>query len=178
MIEPDEPMSDIELYPTKNRPPTPYPTMTEAAELAFLDRSDDIPSPTAIGTSPLPEKEKMLEDLVRASNLMKRFIIESMLKGIHLGTWKITMPPIRQTMEWGEAVESLARLLMNSQIEPHNTGLRRVADFLTRRVMHFLQVYIKEDRWMKKNPQPEPKVEEEQAPESQERRHKLSKKKK
>ncbi|XP_050681872.1 uncharacterized protein LOC126977203 [Leptidea sinapis] len=127
----------------KDRPPTPVPSKLELAEVTFTDRLDDLPDPVAIG-SDLPERAKLLEMINAAAKLLSRTVTEGVSKGMDIITGKVTLPSMRQPMEWGEAVEGLASAVVDNKINSDCGDVRRTSLYLSHRVLRSLAAEMKQ----------------------------------
>ncbi|XP_075979057.1 uncharacterized protein LOC142978390 isoform X2 [Anticarsia gemmatalis] len=126
-----------ELKSVKDRPPTPVPSLTKLAEVTFSDRVEDLPDPVAIG-SYLPERRKLLEMVNASARLLSKCVSLRVQKGMDLATGKVTLPYMRNPMEWGEAVEALSTAVVNNCIQPDNADIRRTGDYLSHRILSSL----------------------------------------
>ncbi|CAH2050767.1 unnamed protein product, partial [Iphiclides podalirius] len=143
--------ADIDFKSIKDRPPTPVPSKTKLAEVTFLDKIEDLPVPVSV-PSHLPERKKLLEMVNLAARILSRSVNQKVIKGMDLTLGKVTLPRLRVSMEWGEAVECLAGAAVDCRVYGDAPELRHVGDFLARRVLGSLQAEMKRSKQKKSSP--------------------------
>ncbi|XP_049878675.1 uncharacterized protein LOC126375661 [Pectinophora gossypiella] len=141
---------DKDMKSAKDRPPTPVPSMTKLAEVTFTDKVEDLPDPVTVAAY-LPERKKLLEMVNTAAKLLSRSVSQRVQKGMDLNVGKVTLPHLRSTMEWGEAVEGLAEGVVNNRISGDCPDVRRTCEFLSLRVLRYLQAEMKNEKQRKKS---------------------------
>ncbi|KAF9413585.1 hypothetical protein HW555_008230 [Spodoptera exigua] len=129
-----------ELKSVKDRPPTPVPSKTKLAEVTFVDRIEDLPDPVP---SFLPERKKLIEMANISARLLSKSVSQKVQKGLDITVGKVTLPPMRHPMEWGEAVEGLAMAVVDNRVNADCGDVRRTGDFLTHRILKALQNSMK-----------------------------------
>ncbi|XP_022822424.1 uncharacterized protein LOC111353547 isoform X1 [Spodoptera litura] len=134
---------DFDLKSVKDRPPTPVPSKTKLAEVTFVDRVEDLPDPVP---SSLPERKKLLEMVNISARLLSRSVSQNVQKGMDTTVGKVTLPPMRHPMEWGEAVEGLSTAVVDNRINADCGDVRRTSEFLTHRVLKSLMNSMKFER--------------------------------
>ncbi|XP_026319394.1 uncharacterized protein LOC113229918 [Hyposmocoma kahamanoa] len=143
-IAPEESV-DHDLKSTKDRPPTPVPSLTKLAEVTFTDRVEDLPDPVTVASA-LPERKKLLEMVNTAAKILSRNVSQRVQKGMDLTIGKVTLPHQRHPMEWGEAVEALSEAVVNSTVNIECPDIRRCTIFLTHRILRRLQIDMREEK--------------------------------
>ncbi|XP_045498493.1 uncharacterized protein LOC123696393 [Colias croceus] len=143
--KPADTFTDVDMKSVKDRPPTPVPSKTKLAEVTFSDRVEDLPDPVAVGTY-LPERKKLLEMINVAAKLLSRSVSQQVLKGMDVTIGMVTLPHMRQPMEWGEAVESLSDAVVNNRVHSECGDVRRAALYLARRVLLALSADMKREK--------------------------------
>ncbi|KAJ2948056.1 hypothetical protein O0L34_g9853 [Tuta absoluta] len=133
-IAPEEEFTDVDLKRTKDRPPTPVPSLTKLAEVTFSEKVEDLPDPISMPNY-LPERKKILEMINVAAKLMSRYVSVLVHKGMDLTLGKVTLPNLRVKLEWGEAVEGLSEAVVNNSIKPDSADIRRACEFLSHRIL-------------------------------------------
>ncbi|XP_068626515.1 plectin-like [Battus philenor] len=146
--------AEVEMKSIKDRPPTPVPSKTQLAEVTFIDRLEDLPDPVAVA-SYLPERKKLIEMINMAAKLLSRSVAQKLLKGMDITLGIVTLPRLRQSMEWGEAVESMAIAAADNRVNSDAVEVRHTSQFLARRILRSLLAEMKEVKKQLKNPPPE-----------------------
>ncbi|XP_012549159.3 uncharacterized protein LOC114242855 [Bombyx mandarina] len=145
-----ETTAETEMKAVKDRLPTPVPSMTKLAEVTFTDRVEDLPDPVAVG-SYLPERKKLLEMINAAAKLLSKSVSQRVQKGMDITIGKVTLPHMRNPMEWGEAVEGLAEAVIDSRVNADSADIRRTGLFLSHRILRSLLIDMKEEKQKKRN---------------------------
>ncbi|XP_013176023.1 PREDICTED: uncharacterized protein LOC106124109 [Papilio xuthus] len=142
---PNDYEAEVEMKSIKDRPPTPVPSKTKLAEVTFLDRLEDLPDPVSV-PSFLPERRKLLEMINIGAKLLTRSVSQKVVKGMDVTLGKVTLPRLRQAMEWGEAVEGMMEAVVDNRVHADAVEVRHTADYLASRVLRTLRTEMKEEK--------------------------------
>nr|XP_026486595.1 uncharacterized protein LOC113393765 [Vanessa tameamea] len=137
--------TDLDMKSVRDRPPTPVPSKTKLAEVTFSDRVEDLPDPVSVGTY-LPERRKLLEMINVAARLMSRSVIQKVQNGMDITVGTVTLPHMRHSMEWGEAVEGLAEAVVDNRIHSDCADVRRTTEFLAHRILRSLLLEMRQEK--------------------------------
>ncbi|XP_013133172.1 PREDICTED: uncharacterized protein LOC106099247 [Papilio polytes] len=137
--------AEVEMKSIKDRPPTPVPSKTKLAEVTFLDRLEDLPNPVSV-PSFLPERRKILEMINIGAKLLTRSVSQKVTKGMDVTLGKVTLPRLRQAMEWGEAVEGMTEAVVDNRVHVDAVEVRHTSEYLASRVLRTLNAEMKEEK--------------------------------
>ncbi|CAG4977621.1 unnamed protein product [Parnassius apollo] len=145
---PPDTETDVDLKSVKNRPPTPVPSKTKLAEVTFIDRVEDLPDAVSV-PSYLPERRKLLEMVNTAAKLLSRSVNQKVQKGMDITLGIVTLPRLRQSMNWGDAVEGLAGAVVDNRVHADAAEVRHASEFLAYRILRSLQAEMKRQKQKK-----------------------------
>ncbi|XP_041974840.1 uncharacterized protein LOC121730075 [Aricia agestis] len=149
---------DYDLKRTRDRPPTPVPSLTTLVEVTFSDNVENLPDPVS-NASNLPERRKMIEMVNIAGRVMMRSLNKRITSAIDLVIKKITLPHIRHPMTWSEAVDGVSTAVVEGRVRPDCPELRQATMHMAYAVLQSIRQRSVENRKLQKGTRCTPKQE-------------------